>query len=77
MEWKDKDEDGTASVLEITNEFRTFVKPTWRPQLSDFCKELTGISQVSLPFIIYIDVVSALKVIYRSKLTLHQISQRF
>ncbi|KAF9036740.1 ribonuclease H-like domain-containing protein [Panaeolus papilionaceus] len=45
MEWKDKDEDGTASVLEITNEFRTFVKPTWRPQLSDFCKELTGISQ--------------------------------
>ncbi|PPQ68968.1 hypothetical protein CVT24_000357 [Panaeolus cyanescens] len=45
LEWKDKSEDGTAATLEIVNEFRTFVKPTWRPQLSDFCKELTGISQ--------------------------------
>ncbi|GAA5979131.1 hypothetical protein JCM11641_008436 [Rhodosporidiobolus odoratus] len=28
-----------------TDEFHSFVKPTWRPRLSDFCTELTGIEQ--------------------------------
>lgn len=32
--------------MEVIDEFRTFVKPTWRPTLSDFCKDLTGITQV-------------------------------
>ncbi|KAH6918926.1 double-strand siRNA ribonuclease [Coprinopsis sp. MPI-PUGE-AT-0042] len=43
--WKDKGEDMSASELVVIDEFRTFVRPTWRPVLSDFCKELTGITQ--------------------------------
>ncbi|KAF9931252.1 hypothetical protein FBU30_010577 [Linnemannia zychae] len=34
-----------GSTLEIVDEFQSYVKPTHRPVLSDFCKELTGISQ--------------------------------
>ncbi|KAJ2930098.1 hypothetical protein H1R20_g7017, partial [Candolleomyces eurysporus] len=45
LRWKDKTEDDTASELEVVDEFRTFVRPTWRPILSDFCRELTGITQ--------------------------------
>ncbi|KAJ3535068.1 hypothetical protein NMY22_g6655 [Coprinellus aureogranulatus] len=45
MKWKDKGEDALASQLEIVDEFRTFVRPTWRPTLTEFCTELTGISQ--------------------------------
>ncbi|KDQ59451.1 hypothetical protein JAAARDRAFT_33017 [Jaapia argillacea MUCL 33604] len=45
MRWKDKDEEGKASQLEIVAEFRSFVKPTWRPTLSQFCTQLTGITQ--------------------------------
>ena len=48
LRWKDKTEDGMASELEVVDEFRTFVRPTWRPTLSEFCKELTGITQVSM-----------------------------
>ncbi|KAJ7940858.1 ribonuclease H-like domain-containing protein, partial [Mycena leptocephala] len=44
MRWKDRD-GGSASQLEITEEFRSFVKPSWRPILSEFCTELTGITQ--------------------------------
>lgn len=33
--------------LETVDEFHSFVKPTWKPKLSAFCTELTGISQVS------------------------------
>ncbi|KAJ7172693.1 ribonuclease H-like domain-containing protein [Mycena filopes] len=44
MRWKDRDGD-KASRLEIIAEFRSFVKPSWRPNLSDFCTELTGITQ--------------------------------
>ncbi|KAJ6513888.1 ribonuclease H-like domain-containing protein [Mycena vitilis] len=44
MRWKDRD-GGNASQLEVTNEFRSFVKPSWRPNLSSFCTELTGITQ--------------------------------
>ncbi|KAF9792345.1 ribonuclease H-like domain-containing protein [Thelephora terrestris] len=39
--WRDK----TNGILDIVSEFRTFVKPTWRPQLSEFCTRLTGITQ--------------------------------
>ncbi|KAF9092828.1 3'-5' exoribonuclease 1 [Mortierella sp. GBA35] len=34
-----------GSTLEIVDEFHSYVRPTHRPVLSDFCKELTGISQ--------------------------------
>ncbi|KAJ7109163.1 ribonuclease H-like domain-containing protein [Mycena epipterygia] len=44
MRWKDRNGD-KASQLEIIEEFRSFVKPSWRPNLSDFCTELTGITQ--------------------------------
>ncbi|EPQ58448.1 hypothetical protein GLOTRDRAFT_35639 [Gloeophyllum trabeum ATCC 11539] len=47
MRWKDKAPDGTANQLETVAEFRSFVKPTWRPTLSQFCTDLTGITQVS------------------------------
>jgi len=33
------------STLEIVSEFQRFVRPTLEPVLSDFCKELTGITQ--------------------------------
>ncbi|KAF8874627.1 ribonuclease H-like domain-containing protein [Gymnopilus junonius] len=45
LQWTDKDESGTATKLEVVDEFRTFVRPTWRPTLSDFCMELTAITQ--------------------------------
>jgi len=45
LRWKDKDPYGRATQLEIVDEFRSFVKPTWRPQLSQFCTTLTGITQ--------------------------------
>jgi hypothetical protein len=48
MRWKDKSDEGRASQLEIVDEFRSFVKPTWRPQLSQYCTNLTGITQVRL-----------------------------
>ncbi|KAG9073010.1 hypothetical protein KI688_000791 [Linnemannia hyalina] len=34
-----------GSTLEIVDEFHSYVRPIHRPILSDFCKELTGISQ--------------------------------
>ncbi|KAG1756283.1 ribonuclease H-like domain-containing protein [Suillus paluster] len=48
MRWKDKSNLGKACQLEIVDEFRSFVKPTWRPQLSQFCTELTGITQAQV-----------------------------
>ncbi|KAJ6547347.1 ribonuclease H-like domain-containing protein [Mycena capillaripes] len=44
MRWKDR-VGGHASQLEVVEEFRSFVKPSWRPTLSKFCTELTGITQ--------------------------------
>ncbi|KAJ7470545.1 ribonuclease H-like domain-containing protein [Mycena latifolia] len=44
MRWKDRSGD-KASQLEVIAEFRSFVKPSWRPKLSKFCTELTGITQ--------------------------------
>lgn len=46
LKWKDKDSVGKANRLEVVDEFRTFVKPIWKPQLSAFCTALTGITQV-------------------------------
>ncbi|KAG0053690.1 hypothetical protein BGZ83_000574 [Gryganskiella cystojenkinii] len=34
-----------GSTLEVVDEFQTYVRPTHRPILSDFCVELTGIRQ--------------------------------
>ncbi|KAI0928325.1 hypothetical protein AcV5_005929 [Taiwanofungus camphoratus] len=45
LRWKDKTDKGTAKELEIVDEFRSFVKPTWKPRLSQFCTNLTGITQ--------------------------------
>ncbi|KAF4576804.1 hypothetical protein EYR40_001049 [Pleurotus pulmonarius] len=44
VRWTDKI-DGKASQLEVVDEFHSFVKPTWRPTLSEFCTQLTGITQ--------------------------------
>ena len=48
LRWKDKDEDGLAGCLEVVSEFRSFVRPTWKPRLSDFCKNLTGVTQACI-----------------------------
>lgn len=45
MKWKDKSPSGKARELSVIDEFRSFVQPTWRPQLSQFCTDLTGITQ--------------------------------
>ncbi|KAI0736879.1 ribonuclease H-like domain-containing protein [Fomitopsis betulina] len=45
LRWKDKHEGGLAECLEVVSEFRSFVKPTWKPRLSEFCKQLTGVTQ--------------------------------
>ncbi|CAE6524724.1 unnamed protein product [Rhizoctonia solani] len=48
LKWSDRDAEGRASTLEVVDEFRSYVKPIWRPKLSDFCTSLTGISQASI-----------------------------
>ncbi|KAG8687685.1 hypothetical protein FRC09_013351, partial [Ceratobasidium sp. 395] len=48
LKWSDKDADGRARTLEVVDEFRSYVKPVWRPQLSDFCTSLTGITQANI-----------------------------
>lgn len=48
LRWKDKSSKGMASQLEVVDVFRSFVKPTWKPQLSKFCTELTGITQAQV-----------------------------
>jgi hypothetical protein len=47
MRW-DMTASGQRRDLKVMDEFRTFVKPTWRPVLSEFCTELTGITQVCI-----------------------------
>ena len=54
LRWKDKSAKGKASQLEVVGEFRSFVKPTWRPQLSQFCTDLTGITQVRFFFFVFL-----------------------
>ena len=48
MKWRDSDCTMKTSNLQVVNEFRSFVRPSWRPVLSNFCTELTGITQVCL-----------------------------
>jgi hypothetical protein len=38
---------GRSRRLHIIDTFHTYVRPTWRPKLSEFCTSLTGIQQVS------------------------------
>ncbi|KXN82506.1 3'-5' exonuclease eri1 [Leucoagaricus sp. SymC.cos] len=45
MKWQDRDRAMKASKLQVVDEFRSFVRPSWRPTLSGFCTELTGITQ--------------------------------
>jgi len=45
LKWVDKGANGMAGTLQKVAEFRSFVKPTWRPRLSPFCVSLTGITQ--------------------------------
>ncbi|KIP04762.1 hypothetical protein PHLGIDRAFT_75411 [Phlebiopsis gigantea 11061_1 CR5-6] len=45
LRWKHKDRNGRASRLEVVDEFRSFVRPIWRPRLSSFCTQLTGVTQ--------------------------------
>lgn len=45
-------EDGVQEwVLEVVDEYHSYVKPRWRPSLSAFCTDLTGITQVSRSFL--------------------------
>lgn len=37
-----------GKTLEIISEFQTFIRPVRHPQLTDFCKELTSISQADV-----------------------------
>ncbi|KAF9289399.1 hypothetical protein BGZ68_009423 [Mortierella alpina] len=37
-----------GSTLEVVDEFHSYVRPTNRPTLSDFCMELTGITQQTI-----------------------------
>ncbi|KAF8610704.1 hypothetical protein BDV93DRAFT_484134 [Ceratobasidium sp. AG-I] len=48
LKWSDKDAEGRARTLEVVDEFRSYVKPIWRPKLSDFCTSLTGITQANI-----------------------------
>lgn len=56
LQWVDRSNEGLASELRVVDEFRSFVKPTWKPVLSEFCKELTGITQVRLFFFLSLEV---------------------
>ncbi|KAF9050713.1 hypothetical protein BDZ89DRAFT_589323 [Hymenopellis radicata] len=41
LKWENKEE----GKLVVHDEFRTVVRPTWKPNLSQFCTRLTGITQ--------------------------------
>jgi len=45
LKWADRGPNGMVGPLQKVAEFRSFVKPTWRPELSSFCVSLTGITQ--------------------------------
>ncbi|WVQ95998.1 hypothetical protein IAU59_003098 [Kwoniella sp. CBS 9459] len=44
LRWAEPDAKGKRK-LEKVDHFRSYVRPTWRPILTDFCKSLTGITQ--------------------------------
>ncbi|GAA5932878.1 3'-5' exonuclease [Sporobolomyces koalae] len=46
LQWRRDDSDRWS--LEKVDEFHSFVKPTWRRELSAFCTELTGIQQADV-----------------------------
>ncbi|KAF8487645.1 ribonuclease H-like domain-containing protein [Gautieria morchelliformis] len=48
LTWADRDNDGRASQLKVVDEFRSFVRPTWKPKLTEFCATLTGIAQANI-----------------------------
>ncbi|WWD04520.1 hypothetical protein V865_002590 [Kwoniella europaea PYCC6329] len=44
LQWSDPDSTGKR-VLHKVDQFRSYVRPIWSPILTDFCKDLTGITQ--------------------------------
>ncbi|CEQ39795.1 SPOSA6832_01343, partial [Sporobolomyces salmonicolor] len=50
LQWRRRDgPDGDDTwVLEKVDEYHSFVKPMWKPQLTPFCTELTGIEQADV-----------------------------
>ncbi|OCF34283.1 hypothetical protein I316_03796 [Kwoniella heveanensis BCC8398] len=44
LRWTEPDTEGKRK-LEKVDHFRSYVRPSWKPVLSDFCKDLTGITQ--------------------------------
>ncbi|WVF68444.1 hypothetical protein IAT40_003210 [Kwoniella sp. CBS 6097] len=44
LRWTEPDTNGKRK-LEKVDHFRSYVRPIWKPILSDFCKDLTGITQ--------------------------------
>nr|ODN91141.1 hypothetical protein L203_01343 [Cryptococcus depauperatus CBS 7841] len=44
LRWGAPNNEGKR-ILERVDSFRSYVRPTWRLELTDFCKSLTGISQ--------------------------------
>ncbi|EJD06002.1 uncharacterized protein FOMMEDRAFT_78644 [Fomitiporia mediterranea MF3/22] len=48
LRWRNKDKEGRAKELYVADEFRSFVRPIWKPQLSAFCTTLTGITQTQV-----------------------------
>ncbi|KAI5123281.1 hypothetical protein M0805_009302 [Coniferiporia weirii] len=48
LRWRHKDMEGRAKELYVADEFRSFVKPIWKPELSAFCTSLTGITQADV-----------------------------
>lgn len=47
LRWADQGDDRRASELVKVAEFRSYVRPTWRNNLTSFCTALTGITQVN------------------------------
>ncbi|CAD6916119.1 unnamed protein product, partial [Tilletia controversa] len=49
MQWRDvpPEQGGRPGqrTLEVVDEFHSWVRPAWRPRLSRFCKDLTGVRQ--------------------------------
>jgi hypothetical protein len=68
-----------ASTLQVIDEFRSFVRPTWRPTLSGFCTDLTGISQVCLIYLLSWSPFPETQASpsFRNKSMLHLSSQKF
>ncbi|KAJ7285628.1 ribonuclease H-like domain-containing protein [Mycena rebaudengoi] len=72
MRWSDR-HGGIASQLEVVDEFRSFVQPTWRPTLSPFCTKLTGITQAQVDTApVFTDVLRA----FRAFLVQHKLIEK-